>query len=198
MTFKELLETVSFDDVWAELDKEYSLKGEAFETYLRVFTQLKELTPEPNHEGFRLAVVKVEDEFDPGIFIYDVFGIKHNDKEHYAFEFSPWTEWLSLIVVDKCVETYGAEAFVAHSLYELTFLGYDVFDVETRIKKETEILKERHEEVENGTAKYISWDEVCKKLRYVDERTEDEKEAEKKQFERIMADNKKVYVRLLS
>lgn len=56
MTFKELLNTVTFDDVWIELNKEYSLKGGAFEAYLRVFNQLKELTPEPNHDGFRLAV----------------------------------------------------------------------------------------------------------------------------------------------
>lgn len=198
MTFKELLETVSFDDVWAELDKEYSLKDGAFEAYLRVFHQLRELTQAPNHDEFRLAVVKVEDEFEPGKFIYDVFGIKPNDKGHYAFEFSPWKEWLSLIVVEKCIETYGAAAFVAHSLYELTFFGYDVFGVETRIKKEVKILKERYEEIENGTAKYVSWDEVCTELGYVDDCTEEEKEAEQKQFERIMTDNKRIYERLLS
>ncbi len=164
MTFMELLETVLFEDVWTELDKEYSLKDGAFEAYLRVFNQLKTLTPGPNHEGFRLAVVKVEDEFEPGKFIHDVFGIKPEDKEHYALEMSPWGKWLSLIVVEKCIETYGAAAFVAHSLYELTFFGYDAFDVEKRIKKEIEILKEQHEEIENGTAKYVSWEEVCQNL----------------------------------
>jgi hypothetical protein len=198
MTFKELLETVAFVDVWAELNKEYPLKDGAFEVYLKVFSQLQALTPEPNHDGFRLAVVKVEDEFEPGQFIYNVFGIKPKDKEHYAFELSPWKEWLALIVVEKCVETYGAAAFVAHSLYELTFFGHDISDVEANIKKEAEILKERHEEIKNGAAKYVSWDEVCTELGYEDNRTEEEKEAEQKRFERIMVDNKKVYERLLT
>ena len=107
MIFKELLRTVAFNDVWAELYKEYSLKDEAFEVYLKVFNQLKELTPVPNHDGFRLAVVKVEDGFEPGKFVYDVLGIKPGDKEHYALEMLPWKEWLSLIVVERCVEIYG-------------------------------------------------------------------------------------------
>ncbi|AGL01193.1 DUF6557 family protein [Desulfoscipio gibsoniae] len=198
MTFKELLKTVTFDDVWTELDKEYSLKDEAFEAYLRVFNQLEELTPEPNHDGFRLAVVKVEDEFKPGKFVYDVFGIKSEDKEHYALEMLPWKEWLSLIVVEKCTETYGSATVVAHSLYELTFFGYDAVDVEAGIEKEFEILKERQEEIENDTAKYVSWDELCKELGYVDDLTEEEKELERKQFKRIMAENKRVYEMLLS
>lgn len=95
MTFKELLKTITFDDVWTELNKEYYLKDGAFEAYLRVFNQLKELTPELNHDSFRLAVVKVEDEFELGKFVYDVFGIKPEDKEHYALEMSLWKEWLS-------------------------------------------------------------------------------------------------------
>ncbi|MGD9569922.1 MAG: DUF6557 family protein [Sedimentibacter sp.] len=198
MIFKELLKTVTFDDVWTELNREYSLKNEAFEVYLGVFNQLKELTPEPNHDGFRLAVVKVEDEFEPGKFVYDVFGIKPEDKEHYALEMSPWKEWLSLIVVEKCVETYGSAIVVAHSLYELTFFGYDSVDVESKIEKEFEILKERQEEIENGTAKYVSWNELCRELGYVDDRTGEEKELEYKQFERIMAENKRTYKMLLS
>lgn len=138
MIFKELLETVTFDDVLIELNKEYSLKDEAYEAYLGVFNQLKELTPEPNHDGFRLAVVKVEDEFEPGKFFYDVFGIRPKDKERYALEMVPWKEWLSLIVIEKCVETYGSATVVAHPLYELTFFGYDSVDVVARIEKELE------------------------------------------------------------
>jgi hypothetical protein len=121
MIFKESLEIVIFDEVWTELNKEYSLKNKEFEVYLRVFNQLKELTPEANRDSFSLAVVKFEDGFEPGKFVYDVFGIKITDKEHYALEMLPWKEWLSLIVIEKCIETYGSAAVVSHSLYELTF-----------------------------------------------------------------------------
>lgn len=198
MTFNELLETVIFDDIWTELNKEYSLNDGAFEAYLGVFNQLKKLTPEPCHGRFRLAVVRVEDGFEPGEFIYDVFGIKPDKKERYALEMSPWKKWLSFEVVDKCIEVYSAVAVVAHSLYELTFFGYDAIEVDERIKKEIEILNERHKEFENGTAKCVPWEEVCKELGYVDNRTEQEKELKYNQFERINTENKMVYEEMLS
>jgi len=59
-------------------------------------------------------------------------------------------------------------------------------------------LKRRHEEIENGTAKLLSWKEFCKDVGYIDDRTEEEKELEQKQFERINAENKKIYEFLLS
>ncbi len=196
--FKELLNAVEFHDVWAELKKEYPMKDETFEEYLKVFNQLQEISPEPNNDGFCLAVVKVEDGFEPGKFIYDVFGIKPADKDHYALELLPWKKWLSLKVIDKCIETYGAAVVVAHTLFELTFFGYDAADVEVRIEKETEILKERQEKIENGSANYVSWEEVCREFNYVDNRTEEEKERQHKEFERINAKNKRVYEKLLT
>jgi len=186
--FKKLLKSVSFDEVWTELNKEYSMKDGTFEAYKRVFNQLKELTPEPSHDKFRLVVARVEDALEPGTFIFDVFGIKHGDNDRYALELLPWREWLSFEVVEKCIEAYGAAAVVAHSIYELTFFGYDVSAVEANTKKE----------IENGTAEFVSWDEVCKDIGYVDDRSEEEKESQHKQFERIITENKKVYEMLLS
>jgi hypothetical protein len=113
MTFRELLEKVVFDDVWVTLQKDYSMKNEAFEAYFKVFNQLKKLTPEPNHDDFLLVVARVEDGFEPGTYTYEVFGVKPNNNDHYALELKAWSEWLS---------------FVAHSLYELTFFGYDTSD----------------------------------------------------------------------
>jgi hypothetical protein len=198
MTFKELLDTVSFEKVWQELKKEYGLEDGAFEVYLRVFLQLKELMPGPNLDLMRLAVARVEDGLEPGTYIYDVFGIKPGDNEHYALELLSWSQWLSFEVVEKCIETYGASVVVAHSLYEVTFFGYDAADVEINVKEEIDILKERRKKLEDGNAKLIPWDEVCKNIGCVDERTEEEKELQHKQFERINADNKRVYEMLLS
>lgn len=95
---------------------------------------------------------------------------------------------LSFEVVERCVEAYNAAAVVAHFLYEFTFFGYDVTEVEANIKME----------IENGTAELVSWHEVCKDIEYVDDRTEEEKEQQLKQFERINAENKKIYEMLLS
>lgn len=80
----------------------------------------------------------------------------------------------------------------------LLFFGYDVADVEANIKKEIEILMERHEEIVNDTVNLISWDEVRKNFGFIDNRTEEEKEVQYKQLERIIAENKIVYEALLS
>lgn len=198
MTFRGLLEKVVFDDVWITLHKEYCMKNEAFEAYFKVFNQLKGLTPEPNHDDFRLVVARVEDGLEPGTYAYDVFGVKPNDNVHYALELLAWSKWLSFEVVEKCVEAYGAAAFVAHSLYELTFFGFDASDVEVNIQREIELLNERHREIENGTAELVSWDEVSENIGYVDDRTAEEKELQHKQFEQIAAENEKIYEMLLS
>ncbi|WP_434509794.1 DUF6557 family protein [Desulfitobacterium sp. AusDCA] len=158
------METVAFEDIWKEMDKEYLWKEGAYEAYLKVFNQLKELTAETNHDNLKLAVVKVEDEFHTGAFNYEVFGVKTDDKERYGLELTPWRKWLSLEVLDKCIAAYGAEVVVAHFLYSLTFFGYDADEVESRIEKEIAILKEHCEEIENGTAEYIPWEEVRKRL----------------------------------
>ncbi|PKM90486.1 MAG: hypothetical protein CVU87_02085 [Firmicutes bacterium HGW-Firmicutes-12] len=113
-------------------------------------------------------------------------------------ELLPWSNWLSFEVVEKYVETYSASVVVAHSLYEITFFAYDATDVEAIINDEIDILKERRKELEDGKAKLIPWDEVCKDIGFADERTEEEKELQFKQFERINADNKRVYEMLLS
>ncbi|WP_446787514.1 DUF6557 family protein [Macellibacteroides fermentans] len=198
MIFRDLIKSVVFDDVWEELNKVYSMKDGGFEAYQRVFNQLKELMPELNDDGFRLIVARVEDKFEPGTFIFEVFGIKPGDKDHYALELSPWEEWLSFEVIEKCIEVYDAAAVVAHFIYGLTFFGYDVSDVQANIKREIEILGERQEEIENGTAKLISLDAVRKNYGFIDNRTEEEKELQHKQFEWIIAENKRVYEELLS
>jgi hypothetical protein len=196
--FKELLKIVVFDDVWTELKKEYYLKDEAYEVYYNVFDQLRESTPVLNHDKICLVVERVEDGLEPGTFTYDVFGIMPDDKEHYALELSSWKEWLSFEVVEKCIKVYGTAAVVAHSLYELTFFGYDIAAVEANTKKEIKTLRERQEEIENGIAEFVSLDNVCKNIGYVDNRTEVEKEIQHKQFERIIKENKRVYEMLLS
>jgi hypothetical protein len=198
MTFRGLLEIVVFDAVWITLQKEYCLKDEALESYFSAFCQLKKLTPEPNHDNFRLVVARVEDGLEPGTYTFDVFGVKPNDKVHYALELLAWSKWLSFVVVDKCVEEYGVAAFVAHSLYELTFFGFDASDVEVNIGREIEILNERHREIKTGTAELVSWDEVSESIGYPDERTAEEKELQHEQFERIATENEKIYETLLS
>ena len=48
MIFKDLINIVNYDDVWAELRKGYKLKKSAYEVYKRVLEELKTLNPKPS------------------------------------------------------------------------------------------------------------------------------------------------------
>ncbi len=76
MTFKDLLHTVSFDDVWKELNKQDILTDGGYEAYRRVFSQLKELMPAQNPDRFRLAIVRIKDELELGTFDFVSVGMR--------------------------------------------------------------------------------------------------------------------------
>ena len=198
MIFKDLITIVNYDDVWAELRKEYKLKKSASEVYKRVLEELKTLDSKPSDPPITCIIAKVEDCLAPGEIIPDVFGIMAGDKNHYALEMNSWNEWLDFDVLDKSIEVYGAADVVAHALYEMTFFGYCSKTAHEKVEEEKHILDERVKEIEDGSAEYVSIEEVMADLKYVDKRTPKEKEKAHKEYKQIAAKNKKIYKMLLS
>jgi hypothetical protein len=197
MIFKDLINIVNYDDVWVELRKGYKLKKNACAVYKRVLEELKTLVPKPSDPPITCIVAKVENCLTPGEIIPDVFGIIKGDKNHYALEMNSWNEWLDFDVLDKSIEVYGAADVVAHALYEITFFGYCSKTAYEKVEEEKRILDERVREIEDGSAKYVSLEEVMADLKYVDKRTPEEKEKEYKECRQIAAKNKKIYKMLL-
>ncbi|MGF7184895.1 thymidylate synthase [Desulfitispora alkaliphila] len=197
MLLKELLNSVNYDDVWEIIDKEYELKEGAYKAYKQVFEELKSMNTNLAKSQFTLVVAKIEDCFTPGEFIFEVFGVKEDDENYYALEMTPWEEWNGLPVLDKSIEVYGAAAIAAHALHEMTFYGYSAEAVAKRVAEEVQILKERLEEIENGTVELLSHEEVMAEWGITDNRTPQEKEQQQKEFERINAKNIEVYKMLL-
>jgi len=197
MIFKELINTVNYNHVWAALDKEYNHEDGAYEAYKNVLEELKTLKPAPCEPQITLVVVKIEDCIEPGTSISDVFGIIKGDKNHYALEMTSWDEWLNFNVLDKCIEVYGNADVAAHSLYEMTFFGYSSKTVDERVKEEKRILDKGVREIENGASQLISFEEAMKKINFVDKRTPGEKEKEYREYNRIADMNEKIYKMLL-
>ena len=197
MIFKDLINIVNYDDVWVELRKGYKLKKSAYEVYKRVLEELKTLDPKPSDPPITCIVAKVEDCLTPGEIIPDVFGIINGDKNHYALEMNSWNEWLDFDILDKSIEVYGAADVVAHALYEITFFGYCSKTANEKVEEEKHILDERVREIEDGSARYVSLEEVMTDLKYVDKRTPKEKEKAHKECKQIAAKNKKIYKMLL-
>ncbi|MBC8388433.1 MAG: hypothetical protein H8E13_10355, partial [Actinobacteria bacterium] len=159
--------------------------------------ELKILRPKPCKQPITLVLAKIEDYFEAGKFIFEVFGIIKGDKNHYALEMTSWNEWLSFNVLDKSIKVYGAADVVAHALYEMTFFGYCSKVVSKRVEEEKHILDERYKEIQSGTAQLIPFEEVMAETNYVDKRTPEEKEKEYRECERINAKNEKIYKMLL-
>ena len=197
MIFKKLINSVYYDEVWVVLVKEYKLKDDAYEVYKSVFEELKILRPKPCKPPITLVLAKIEDYFEAGKFIFEVFGIIKSDKNHYALEMTSWNEWLSFNVLDKSIKVYGAADIVAHALYEMTFFGYSSKTVDEKVEEEKYILNKSKEEIQNDTAHYLHFEEAKTKTNYIDKRTPEEKEKEHKECERITAENEKIYKMLL-
>ncbi|EEG77468.1 DUF6557 family protein [Dethiobacter alkaliphilus] len=197
MLFKELLNTVDYEDVWKILDSEYCHEEGAYEIYKHVIEELKSLLAKPSEQPTTLVVAKIKNILEPNGVIFDVFGVFEDDKERYSLSMEPWEEWNGFNVLDKSIQIYGAPAVVAHAIYELTFYGYSAEGAAKRVAKEKQILKRRLDEIERGETELIPYEEVRADLGIADNRTPEEKEQQKKQMEKAHAENQEVYKMLL-
>ena len=96
--------------------------------------------------------------------------------EGYAYEFSSMSEILGYSVSKACIHAFGEYRVACAILYEMTFFGYDIEDQKATVTKEIGELNQTIEDIKNGTAKLISSDGVFKKLGWVDNRKEFEKD----------------------
>jgi len=195
MIFKDLINSVNYDDVWIVLNKEYKYKKSAYGAYKSVLEELKILESKLSEPPITLVVAKTEDCLSAGKFIFEVFGIIIDDENHYALEMTSWNEWLNFNVLDKSIEVYGAADVAAHALNEMTFFGYSSKTVDEKVEEEKHILNECNEKIEDGTAQYFPLAEAMAKTNYIDKRTPEEKDY--KECKRIVAKNKKIYKMLL-
>lgn len=197
MRFSELIQTVEFPSIWECLQENYCLEEKLFEGYQNAFCDLRNAIPVKQEEEMLLVVAKVHDEFEDEGYYYDVYGVHPGDTERYSLEFAPWEEWLSYEVLEKSVALHGAVAFVAHSLYELTFFGFSITDTKAKVDEKLEMLRESINEIKGGKGKYIPAEEVFEKLGYVDARTDKEKRRDEKRMSDAMEANKRIYADLL-
>ena len=191
MNFKQLVSNMEYECVWEILKRTHNLNNEDYEAFKKGFEELKSLMPKPNETPMTLVVAKIEDCFEPGIFIYDVFGMIAEDENHYSLTMCSWNELVGFGVLQKSIEIYGEAEVVAHILYDITFFAYSAKAVDKKIEQEKEILLERHKEAENG--QFVPFEEVMAEFGHSDERTKEEKARVQKERERINLENQKIY-----
>ncbi|MDR0906903.1 MAG: hypothetical protein LBN00_12175 [Oscillospiraceae bacterium] len=153
MTFQELLRTVSYDGIWTVLQTEYDSDNH-HDAYLVVVERLKAMQPKDDGEQGTLFIERFFFEDDNIVSDDDVYVVFANDESRYSPMLMPWAEWLPLTADEKSVEYYGAAAFAAHALYELTFFGFTEEDLDEERASINESVREFEETLKNGTKPY--------------------------------------------
>lgn len=198
MIFKELITEVNYDDVWKELKRHYDYEDLYYKAYQDVLLELEEINPKSSsNPPITIAVAKIENWLEPGKYIFDVFGIISGDKSHYALEWSFWDEWLGFDVLDKSTQIYGDSVVVAHSLYEMTFFGYNSGDVAKKTIEGKAVINKRIKKIEKGKVKLIPHDEFMDELGISEECPDKELGKDQKECGKIAIRNEKVYRLLL-
>ncbi|MBN2259247.1 MAG: hypothetical protein JW702_01755 [Clostridiales bacterium] len=189
MKLNELIKKVEFDEVWMEIKNAYDFPNKVKSVYEGVYDELKEISinaQKSSDEAFTIGVCELEDVLEPGVFVFDVFGISHDDSNRYSLIMETWNNWISYDVLDKSVELYGTTIVLAHILYEITFYGYSSHDSKKKQEEITEELKGVQESIDNGFATFISSEEVYAALG-LEKVKEVDSELEKRKNETIKA-----------
>ena len=75
-----------------EIKNAYDLRDQDKSVYAVVYDELKEISfnsQTMTDEAFTIGVCELEDAFEPGIFVFDVFGISHDDSNRYSLIMEP-------------------------------------------------------------------------------------------------------------
>lgn len=112
----------------------------------------------------------------------------------YGYDFSPWEDWLGLMVDEESMERHGIARSLAGILLEMTFNGVTREDQEER-RDELRALADELDELilqmpEEEQKKHLhSLDELREEIGWKDERTQEEKDADMNRLRREMLKN---------
>ena len=158
MIFKDLLTSVRKEEM-VEYFSNIENEKEYIDKYCELYDNL--LKKEPENSGLKLFLVWQKDYFDDyGLYI-SVLGLDIEDGEYYALDLTSRSRWLGSEVLEKSLNDFGRVTFVCECLLAMTEISFD----EERIEEEKQILADRIKEIEEGTAKFISGEDVFENIR---------------------------------
>ena len=158
MIFKDLLASVTKEEM-VEYFSNIENEKEYIDKYCELYDAL--LNKEPENSGMKLFLVWQKDYFeDYGLYI-SVLGLDLEDGEHYALDLTSRSRWLGSEILEKSLNDFGRVTFVCECLLAMTEISFD----EERVEEEKQILADRIKEIEEGTAKFISGEEVFENIR---------------------------------
>ena len=158
MIFKDLLTSVTKEEM-VEYFSNIENEKEYIDKYCELYDNL--LKKEPEDSGLKLFLVWQKDYFDDyGLYI-SVLGLDIEDGEYYALDLTSRSRWLGSEVLEKSLNDFGRVTLVCEWLVAMTEISFD----EERVEEEKQILADRIKKIEEGTAKFISGEDVFENIR---------------------------------
>lgn len=122
---KDLIDQVSFDEVWALLKENYDDIDQFMEDYQKIFEIMKSTGPAPNTQSMTIHLKLTEDpwaeegeESEPYI---QVFGYIPGDEEGYAVGVKPVEQLVGFDVAEQTLSDYSPVQIVTYCIIEMTY-----------------------------------------------------------------------------
>ena len=160
-TLQDLLGRLEWPAVEAALLECYPREAAQVDGYRVVYERLLSL-----HETPCRLVLRVEPQKDDDEEWLDVSGEDgtlrdDGEPERFALEFTPWAEWLGVVVPEDLLREYGGAEVVAHCLYEMTFVAFDEETIQAEREELSREARELRQMTPEGREKHlIPWEEV--------------------------------------
>lgn len=137
MTFKQLIETIEFDDVWEIIIKHYKIDSKySKETYKNFYGKLLALVPDMNKDNMAIYIKILKDDENNDYYFpenfnendtelyFDVCG-QDNNWDCYALEACTFENWLGFYIDPDTVSKLSRPSIIAHCIVEMTFFGFE-------------------------------------------------------------------------
>lgn len=124
MKLKDIIIQTSWPQVAIALVTAYPDQRKYFEQYSKVFDTLWQM--EPAVITTVLHIELLEDDLEPGLYFYHVFGKEPGDENiNYGLICCHWEEWLGMELAPDTLTRFTPFEIVAGCLYEMTWAGFD-------------------------------------------------------------------------
>lgn len=148
MTLKQILKGYTWLNISLKLIELYPEEDENrnLPRYEVVLEKLRYMIPEVS--DIMLNITWQHDELENENYV-DVSG-KDLNSDHSqpivtdscAIEFTPWSQWLGMEISENTLENFSELEIICHSLYEMTFVGFEEESIQNEIKRIHEIREE--------------------------------------------------------
>lgn len=141
MRLPTILKQYNEQEILDHLFELYPDQKKSEEGYIEVLNSLRHQKPEVN--PMLLLVERIEDDGQKWV---SVSGLNTDEIQHYAIEFTPWSEWLGMHIHPLSFKEFTPLDILCHCLWEMTWDGFNEKEIQGKFKNLTDIVKEIEED----------------------------------------------------